>query len=229
MTKLFQSITLLLFFAVSAFAQKDTLPAFPKPSVKQDSINSRKPTMVENEEINRIYVGCDNLYHFRGMTGRKVIGKMGDRIVPQEKGFFIISINQARRYGLTVSDEKSKEVLEEKIFEAVDIPDPSAAIAGKSCGFITKNELQTSDSLVVKSKKQANNHVLSFHMILVNTKIGRVELESKTNKLTPEMKAALRTAGEGTTVVFEFIRALIRVRGAGVSLTLPSVSFILGD
>jgi hypothetical protein len=238
MTKPFQSFLFIFFLVTSVFAQKDTLPPLPKPPVKKDSINSRIPTMIENEEINRIYVGCDNLYHMRGMTGRKLVGKMGDRVVPQDKGFFILRVSQPGTYALDIYNDMTGgqaasnapvTLLEEKVFEAVDMPDPSAAIAGKSCGFITAKELQTSDTLLVKSKKQATNRVLSFKMILVNTKLGRVELESKDNKLTSEMKAALRTAGEGTTVVFEFIKALIRVKGAGVSVTLPSVSFILAD
>jgi hypothetical protein len=222
------SFLLLLSFALAASAQEEPMP---KPPVKQDSINLYAPSVIDNEELNRLYVGCDNLYHYRGMGKRKLIGKMGEKVVEQRDGFFIIRVALAGKYAFSIYDAATStpQLVEEKKFEAIDMPDPIASIAGKSCGFISEKELQSADSLNVQSKKQTGNRILSFRLTLVNGKIGRVEYESKSNKLTAEMKSAIAAAGPGTTVLFEYIRALIRVRGAGVSMNLPSVSFILED
>ena len=65
--------------------------------------------------------------------------------------------------------------------------------AAMLCG---ENTITVLPIVVVKSRKQAMNRVLSFKLIVVNTKMGRVEMESKSYKLTPEMKATLRSAGE---------------------------------
>ena len=218
-------------FAFSAWAQEPPKTPPPKPPVKQDSINTFKPQMVDNADIGKLYVGCENLYHYRGMPSIKVIGKMGQTVVEQKDGFFVIQVAQPGTYALSIYDASSSspQLLEEKIFEAVPMPDPAAAIAGKSSGFISRKELVNADSLLVVSKRKGAGRIVSFNMVLVNGKFGRRELESKTGTLTPEMKAAIRLADSGTTILFEYIRAIIRVRGAGISVNLPSVSFILQD
>jgi hypothetical protein len=225
-----------LLISFGAFAQQQ--PPFPKPPVKQDSINTYKPAMIDNEEINRIYVGCDNLYHFRGMTGKKLSALMGEQKVQEKNGFFILHVADTGKYVLSIYNDMTGgqrasdapvKLLAEKIFEAVPLPEPSAMLANKSCGFISRNELLSADSVVVKSKRPTGNRVLSYKAAIVNSKSGRMEFESKNNRLTPEMKAAIRNAPAGTTVLFEYIRALVRVRGAGVSVNLPSVSFVLED
>jgi hypothetical protein len=43
------------------------------------------------------------------------------------------------------------------------------------------------------------------------------------------MKQSVRGAVTGTTVIFEYVRALIRAKGAGITISLPSISFILED
>jgi hypothetical protein len=208
----------------------------PKPPVKKDSINSYIPRMIDNETVDKIYVGCDNLYHYKGAGNGKISAKLGTQTVPERNGFFIIHVAQTGKYSLSIFEDMTHgnpasnapvKLIAEKIFDAVELPDPSAAVAGKSCGFITKKELQASDSIIVKTKKQGAGRVLSFKMTLVTGKAGRTEFESKSNRLTPEMKSALINTPEGTVVLFEYVRALIRLKGAGVSISLPSVSFIL--
>ena len=154
---------------------------------------------------------------------------MGDRPVEQKDGFFLVQVGQIGQYVFSIFDVSASVplLIAEKKFEAVDLPDPSATIGSKSCGFISKRELKSSDSLLVKSKKQSASLILSFKLVLVNGKIGRAEFESKNKKLTPEMKSAILSAPEGTTIIFEYIRALIRIKGAGISVNLPSISFIL--
>jgi hypothetical protein len=218
---------LLLVFSIRTFAQEPK----SKPPVKKDSVNSYIPEMIQNEEVNRIYVDCNNLFHYKGMSGRKLIGKMGERVVEQLNGFFIINVPQVGKYALSIYDASttSPQLLEEKKFEAVDMPDPFVSVTGKSCGFISRKELLSADSVSVKSKKQNGNTILSFKLILVNGKIGRKELEAKNNKLTHEMKQSVRGAVTGTTVIFEYVRALIKAKGAGITISLPSISFILED
>ena len=222
-------MSLVIFDSVTFAQQTQPQPPLPKSAVKQDSINSYKPAMIDNAELNRIFVGSDNLFHYRGIGSRKLIGKMGEKVIEQKDGFFIIHVVKAGTYILSIYDAATStlKLIEEKKFEAVDMPDPFASIAGKSSGFISKKELQLGDSLSVKSKKQTGNRIMSFKMVLINGKIGRAEYESKDGKLTNQMKAGIARAAEGTTVFFEYIRALVRVRGAGVSVNLPAISFIL--
>jgi hypothetical protein len=228
----FYNYLLVVFFmtSYSVYAQQEERP-FPKPPVKQDSINTYKPAMIDNEDINRIYVGCDNLYHFRGMTSRKMSAKLGNKEVPQRDGFFILNVADTGKYALTIfqNSKTTSEQVAEVLFHAVFLPEPSAMVANKSCGFISKSELMNSDSLVVKSKRPTPSRVLSYQLALINSKSTRLEFESKNNRLTPAMKAEIRNAPPGSTLRFENIRALLRVRGAGVSVTLPSVSFILSE
>jgi hypothetical protein len=218
-----------LFFWLEAFAQQQKSP--PKPEVKSDSINSYKPAMIDNEEINRIYVGCDNLYRFRRMGSGKLSAKLGNRSVPEKNGFFILNVADTGKYALSIFDESKSnpEQITEILFEAVLLPEPSGIVANKSCGFISRAELLKSDSVHVKSKRPSGSRVLSYKLALVNSTWGRLDFESKNNRLTPEMKDYVRNAPAGTTVLFEYIRALIRVRGAGISVNLPSISFILED
>lgn len=237
MTNFFRSL-LFLFISASAFAQQPSPPQQPppKPPVKKDSINSYVPKMVDNEEVDKIYVGCDNLYHYKGMGKGKLRAQLGNQTVPERNGFFILHVADTGIYSLSIYDDLTRgnpasnapvKLLAEKTFEAVNLPDPSASVADKSCGFITKKELQSADSINVKTKKKGAGRILFYKMVLVNGKTGRSEFEAKSNHLTPEMKAAIANSSEGTVVLFEYVRALIRLKGAGVSITLPSISFIL--
>src|SRR3569832_2083656 len=155
------SILFFFFITTAAFAQQPPSPQPPpKPPVKKDSINSYIPKMVDNKKVDKIYVGCDNLYHYKGMSAGKMIGKFGTQVVPQRNGFFILHVAQPGKYSLSIYDDLTHgnpasnapvKLLAEKTFEAVELPDPSAAIADKSCGFITKKDLQATDSITVKS------------------------------------------------------------------------------
>src|SRR5437762_1554681 len=93
----------LFFISLNAFSQQPPQAPQqppPKPPVKKDSINSYIPKMMENEEVNKIYVGCDNLYHYKGMGRGKITAKLGTQTVPQRNGFFILHVAQPGKYSM---------------------------------------------------------------------------------------------------------------------------------
>jgi hypothetical protein len=174
----------------------------------------------------------DNLFHYPGLPSKNVIGKINDKVVDQGRDYFIIRIQQPGSYRIEIYDNSNStpKLVSSEFLDAVDMPDPVAAVAGKSSGFISTKELMSSDSLSVLAKdarKQNSYHVLFFRMTIKDAQFGLLEFESNGNHLSTEMKQAISRLGNGAAVSFENIKALLRVRGAGISVSLNAVNFII--
>jgi hypothetical protein len=107
------------------------------------------------------------------------------------------------------------------------VPDPVAMIGGKKGGPINKAELaaQTSvNSIMENFDFELYFRVKSFRMTLIRKGKDPTELESTTNLITPQMKAAIQAAGPGAKVYFEYIKAS---GPDGTTRSLSSVNFVL--
>jgi gliding motility-associated protein GldM len=107
------------------------------------------------------------------------------------------------------------------------VPDPVAMIGGKKGGPINKAELaaQTSvNSIMENFDFELYFKVKSFRMTLIRKGKDPTELESTSNLITPQMKAAIQSAGPGAKVYFEYIKAS---GPDGTTRSLSSVNFVL--
>jgi len=107
------------------------------------------------------------------------------------------------------------------------VPDPVAMIGGSKGGPINKAVLaaQTSvNSIMENFDFELYFRVKGFRMTLIRKGKDPTELESNNNLITPQMKGAIQSAGPGSKVYFEYIKA---TGPDGTTRSLSSVNFVL--
>ena len=152
---------------------------------------------------------------------------------PDSKGFYIASVTnvRAKEVELFVSaiDETGEEVeLTNEIFKIFPLPKPIAKFAGKAGGNLKKVNAVSYSTIKANLGDSPLNipyKVVSFKMF--TTKNGQpIEYKSKSNKLTPEMRNALKKIPKGGSLVFTGIDVINEANGkktrleAGIVLKL---------
>ena len=207
-------------------------------SLYQDSINLIKQ---ENElhdsklfeikngvplaaDLQVLYLGWKNKIKFSASGFKpesiKLIGKGCNVSGPDTKGFYIVSVTnvRAKEVELFVSaiDDAGEEVeLTNEIFRVFPLPKPIAYFAGKSGGNLKKVNAVSYTTIKANLSDSPLNvpyKVVSFKMF--TTKDGNpIEYQSKSNKLTSQMKASIKKIPKGGSLVFTGIDVINEANG----------------
>lgn len=132
---------------------------------------------------------------------------------PDSKGYYIATVTngKAKEAKLIVSatDDKGKNVeLANETFRVFPLPKPTAYFAGKAGGNLKKANAVSYSTLKAslgESPLDVPYSVVSFTMF--TTKGGApIELNSKSDKLTPQMKAALKKIPKNGSLTFTRVK-----------------------
>jgi len=132
---------------------------------------------------------------------------------PDSKGYYIATVTngKAKEAKLIVSatDDKGKNVeLANETFRVFPLPKPTAYFAGKAGGNLKKANAVSYSTLKAslgESPLDVPYSVVSFTMF--TTKGGApIELNSKSDKLTPDMKAALKKIPKNGSLTFTRVK-----------------------
>jgi len=219
-------------------------------NVKQPD-NSMKPYPFEAEYIaappsavvsptkmNVLYIGVDNPISISvpGVPNEKVKPSIvgGGAVLskdPTSKGSsdFLAKVTTPGEATLTVNadfDGKNRTMGTMK-FRIKNIPDPVAMIANSKGGNMNKNTLAAQPSVFAVLENFAFDlkfSVTKFSMYMARKGKDPVTIESTNNLITQPMKEMLQSAGAGTKVVFENIKA---VGPDGKTRSLGAIAFTL--
>lgn len=175
---------------------------------------ARPAAAVFLEKMNVFYIGVDNPVTITAagvapenlsisMAGGSFIGSKGKGVV-KVTGGTEATINVGAKFG-----NASKSMGSFK-FRVKRVPDPVAYVAGKKGDdIITKGELMSVQGVLAKLENfdfDLKFDVISFDMSM-NLKGSFVTESSQSNRLSTNMAGLLKSAGTGTKIYFENIRA----------------------
>ena len=129
---------------------------------------------------------------------------------PDSKGFYTANVTNVRsrevKLIVSATDDKGKNVeLANETFRVFPLPKPTAYFAGKAGGNLKKVNAVSYSTIVAKlgdSPLDVPYQVVGFAMF--TTKNGSpVTYKSKSNRLTPQMKAAVKKIPKGGNLTFQ--------------------------
>lgn len=132
---------------------------------------------------------------------------------PDSKGYYIATVTNGRakeaKLIVSATDDNGKNVeLANETFRVFPLPKPTAYFAGKAGGNLKKANAVSYTKLKAslgESPLDVPYEVVSFTMF--TTKGGApIELNSKSNKLTPQMKAAIRKIPKNGSLTFTRVK-----------------------
>lgn len=193
--------------------------------------------VVSPTKMNVLYIGIDNPISISvpGVAAEKVKSSFNTGLAlvkdPASKGSgdFLVKPNAPGEVLLTVNaefDGKMKKMGEQK-FRLKPIPTPVAMIANAKGGNVGKNTLAAQVAVFAILEDFAFDlkfTVTKFTMYMARKGKDPLTLESVNNQLTGDMKSNLQSAGAGTKVIFENIKA---VGPDGKTKALSPMSFTL--
>ena len=155
----------------------------------------------------------------------KLIGRGCNVSGPDSKGFYTASVTnvRAKEAKLIVSaiDDAGKTVeLANEVFRVFPLPKPIAKFAGKAGGNLKKANAVSYTTIKANLGDSPLNvpyKVVSFTMF--TTKNGQpIEYKSKSNKLTPDMRSALKKIPKGGSLTFTGIDVINETNGKKIRL-----------
>ncbi len=194
--------------------------------------------VVSPTKMNVLYIGVDNPVSISvpGVPNEKVKPSIagGGAVLsrdPASKGSsdFLVKVTTPGEATLTVNadfDGKNKTMGTMK-FRIKSIPDPIAMIANSKGGNMNKNTLAAQPSVFAIMENfpfDLRFSVTRFSIYIARKGKDPFVSESNSNLITPEMKASIQSAGAGSKVVFENIKA---VGPDGRPRSLGSIVFTL--
>jgi gliding motility-associated protein GldM len=207
---------------------------------EQEYIASKPAAVVSPDKMNVIYIGVDNPMSISvpGVADANVLvstpGNMGGlKIKKNPKAGGGKYIATARAQSVKAKISVSAKLGEKNVpmgsfeFRIKRVPDPVAMIGGKKGGSINKSVLaaQSSvNSIMENFDFELYFKVKSFRMTLIRRGKDPVEMDAKSSRITADMKRAIRKAGPGSKVYFEYIKAS---GPDGTTRKLSSVNFVL--
>lgn len=211
---------------------------FEEYEFEQEYIASRPAAVVSPTKMNVIYIGVDNPVSISvpGVADQNVVATAsgaGLKLKRDSKGGAGKYIATAKAQGIakiSVSaklDEKKNIPMGSFEFRVKRVPDPVAMIGGKKGGSINKSVLaaQSSvNSIMENFDFELFFRVKSFRMTLIRRGKDPIEMDARDSRLTADMKRAIRSAGPGSKVYFEYIKAS---GPDGTTRSLSSVNFVL--
>jgi len=204
---------------------------------EQEYIASKPAAVVSPDKMNVIYIGVDNPMSISvpGVADANITATAsgaGLKLKKDAKRGASKYIATAKAQGIAKVNVIAK--LSEKNvpmgtfeFRVKRVPDPVAMIGGKKGGSINKSVLaaQSSvNSIMENFDFELFFRVKSFRMTLIRRGKDPIEMDAKDSRLTSDMKRAIRGAGPGSKVYFEYIKAS---GPDGTTRSLSSVNFVL--
>ena len=180
-------------------------------------------TAVEPVKMNVLYLGVDNPVKIAasGYDARDLTTTIDNGIITGENGEFII---QPKRLGTAIVTVSSKgREIQKTSFRVKPVPEPAIAVAGKTGGNITKQELLNASGVVVVMDLDFD---ISFDVVEFNVmtlKDGVVyEQKSNSNTITEKQKEIIAKTSDGSSVYFQDIKC----KGPdGTVRNMPAIAF----
>lgn len=200
-------------------------------------IAAKPASVVSADKMNVLYIGVDNPMSISvpGVADANVTASIsggGATLVRDAKSGSSKYIAKAKTQGdATISiiaklDGKNVPMGQFK-YRVKRVPDPVAMVNGKKGGSINKAELGAAtsvNSIMENFDFELYFRVTKFRMTLIKKGRDPIELDSKNNLITAQMKKAIAGSGPGSKVYFEYIKAS---GPDGTTRSLGSVNFVL--
>jgi gliding motility-associated protein GldM len=176
-------------------------------------VNGQGPNndaVVSASRMNILYRGVANPIEIAipGVTSDKVTATATNGTINRTSSGWDVSPGEQAESVITVLVSNKK--VSEKIFRVKNIPEPVAVFAGKNNGGISKDNASKAEALGVELRDFSWDlkFVITEFTFLISKDNKDMEIKSKGNKLTDEMKSYLADFKRGQFIVFKDIKAL---------------------
>ncbi len=183
-------------------------------------VAARPSTVISADKMNVLYIGVDNPMSISvpGVPNEKVFpsiaggGGVLKRDPKRGAGKFVVTVKTQGKANINVSAELDgkKTSMGSMEYRVKRVPDPVAKCAGKKGGPINKATLAAQPGIVSIMENfdfELYFRVRSFKMTIVRKGRDPIELSSKGNRFTNQMRSIVKGSPIGTKVYIEYIRA----------------------